>query len=89
LTHQEIVQGRHPNATAKQIRPLSQYGRVAPIKGGWTIYPGESAGVQTLGNGTTEEEAWKAAAAGILDPGSGRNRATASRSEGRANRPRV
>lgn len=89
MTHQEIVQGRHPNATAKQVRPLSQYGRVAPIKGGWIIYPSESVGVQTLGNGATEEEAWKVAAARILAPGSERNRAISSRSEGRTNRPRV
>lgn len=66
MTHREIVRARHPGATARQFKAVYQYGQVPPPLGCWTIYPSESLGVNVLGTGATEDEAWAAAAAGIL-----------------------
>lgn len=65
MTHQEIVRDRYPGATARQFLPAYRYGRVAPMGGGWTVYPTEALGASTLGTGATQEGAWADAAAEI------------------------
>jgi hypothetical protein len=69
VNHEDTVRARYPNATARQFRVLFQRGPTRSPSGEWTIYRTESLGVNTLGTGATEEEAWATAAAGVIAAG--------------------
>lgn len=66
MSHEDTVRERYPNATPKQFHVAFQRGPTRSAPEGWTIYRTESLGVNHLGTGATEAEAWATAAARVL-----------------------
>lgn len=60
---EELVLANFPKAEAREEAPVYQHGKsLAVMPGYWAIHPDDDLDSEELGNGRTEEQAWKNAA---------------------------
>ena len=66
MDYEETVLNHFPNAEAREEAPIYQHGQASAIMPGyWSIHPDDDLYSEELGNGRTEQLAWKHAAAKV------------------------